>query len=133
LSDTTFAGDDQARSSCADYEAALTFLTGALTTMDATKYGILLFLAVCVVGGIITLCVYARQHWTQLEKDATLIKYIGVLIWCGGLIWLCLTNDILETTIAVPLIVSGVVLHLNGLKYEILRGLKNAQVTGPDD
>ena len=101
--------------------------------MDATKYGILLFLAVCVVGGIITLCEYARQHWMQLEKDAILIKYIGVLIWCGGLIWLCLTNDILETTIAVPLIVSGVVLHLNGLKYEILRGLKNAQVTGPDD
>ena len=101
--------------------------------MDATKYGILLFLAVCVVGGIITLCEYARQHWMQLEEDAILIKYIGVLIWCGGLIWLCLTNDILETTIAVPLIVSGVVLHLNGLKYEILRGLKNAQVTGPDD
>ena len=101
--------------------------------MAATKYGILLFLAVCVVGGIITLCEYARQHWMQLEKDAILIKYIGVLIWCGGLIWLCLTNDILETTIAVPLIVSGVVLHLNGLKYEILRGLKNAQVTGPDD
>ena len=101
--------------------------------MDATKDGILLFLAVCVVGVIITLCVYARQHSTQLEKDATLIKYIGVLIWCGGLIWLCLTNDTLETTIAVPLIVSGVVLHLNGLKYEILRGLKNAQVTGPDD
>ena len=101
--------------------------------MAATKYGILLFLAVCVVGGIITLCEYARQHWMQLEKDAILIKYIGVLIWCGGLIWLCLTNDILETTIAVPLIVSGVVLHLNGLKYEILRGSKNAQVTGPDD
>lgn len=101
--------------------------------MHATKDGFLLFLAVCFIGVIITLCVYARQRSTQLEKDATLIKYIGVLIWCGGLIWLCLTNDTLETTIAVPLVVSGVVLHLNGLKYEILRGLKNALVTGSDD
>ena len=101
--------------------------------MNETKYGILLFVAVCLVGVIITICVYARQHPMQLEKDATLIKYTGVLIWCGGLIWLCLANDTMETTIAVPLVVSGVVLHLNGLKFEILRGLKNTQVTEPDD
>ncbi len=100
---------------------------------ETTKYVILGFLVVCFVGGIIALFVYARQHTTRLEKDATLIKYIGVLIWCGGLIWLCLTNDALETKIAVPLVVSGVVLHLNGLKYEILRGLKSEQATEPDE
>ncbi len=54
--------------------------------MDVTKYVILGFLGFCFVGGIIALFVYARQHPTRLEKDATLIKYIGVLIWCGGLI-----------------------------------------------
>ena len=95
--------------------------------MNETKYGILLLVAVCLVGVIITLCVYARQHSTQLEKGATLSKYTSVLIWCGGLIWLCLTNDTIETTIAIPLVVSGVVLHLNGLKSEILRGLKDIQ------
>ena len=95
--------------------------------MNETKYGILLLVAVCLVGVIITLCVYARQHSLQLVKDATLIKYTGVLIWFGGLICLCLTNDTMETTIAAPLVVSGVVLHLNGLKFEILRAIKNVQ------
>ena len=96
--------------------------------MDETSKQVILgFLVVCSIGGLIALFVYARQHSTRLEKDATLLKYIGVVIWYGGLVWLCLTHEALEKKIAIPLVVCGVVLHLNGLKFEILRGLRSEQ------
>jgi hypothetical protein len=57
---------------------------------------ILGFLVVCSIGGLIAFFVYARQHPTRLEKDATLLTYIGVVIWYGGLVWLCLTHEALE-------------------------------------
>lgn len=97
------------------------------------KIVILVIVGLLCVAGAITIFLYARQGQLRYERDALIIKYLGALISCGGLSWLCWSQDRVENQIAVPLIVCGVVMLFSGLKLEIVGSLREKPRTQPEE
>ena len=101
--------------------------------MDDTNTVVAWFCVLMSIAGIVVVVMYTCQRRVQHERDATIIKYLGVLIWSAGFSWMCLTNNALEKKIAVPLVICGVVLNLNGLKFETVHALRGKQTIPPEN